>query len=172
MKKTISVLNDMLADRVVENYAIGGAMAALFYAEPVVTYDLDVFVLLPAQEGSLVRLDKIYGYLKGRSYKVDKEHVLIEGIPVQFLPAYNALTEDAVREAAQLKFEGEPVRVARLEHLLAIMAQTGRAKDKARIEQLLDECKVDRKALTRILTRHTLLGAWKKILHELGEREA
>jgi hypothetical protein len=37
--------------RVVVDYAIGGATAVLFYAEPTRTYDVDVFVTLP--EGPL-----------------------------------------------------------------------------------------------------------------------
>lgn len=32
---------------VVLDYAVGGAMAVLFYAEPTRTYDVDVFALLP-----------------------------------------------------------------------------------------------------------------------------
>lgn len=139
MKRTIAVLNSMLTDNVLENYAIGGAMAALFYAEPLMTYDLDVF---------------------------------IEGIPVQFLPAYNALIEEAVKDALPLRFEDESARVARPEHLLAIMAQTGRAKDKARIEHFLGQCRINRKLLTAILARHGLQGAWKKATHGIktGER--
>ena len=40
-------LNGMRERRVVADYAIGGATAVLFYAEPTRTYDLDVFVLPP-----------------------------------------------------------------------------------------------------------------------------
>jgi len=32
---------------IVLDYAIGGATAVLFYAEPTRTYDLDVFAILP-----------------------------------------------------------------------------------------------------------------------------
>jgi hypothetical protein len=43
------------ADDLVGDYAIGGATAVLFYAEPARTYDIDVFVVLPqAAPGSLV----------------------------------------------------------------------------------------------------------------------
>ena len=31
IKKTFAVLNQMVADRVIENYAVGGAIAAIFF---------------------------------------------------------------------------------------------------------------------------------------------
>lgn len=37
-------LNELKATGLVREYAIGGATAALFYAEPARTYDVDVFV--------------------------------------------------------------------------------------------------------------------------------
>ena len=47
MKQTLQVLNQLEADGVLGRYAIGGAMGATFFVEPLLTYDLDIFVLLP-----------------------------------------------------------------------------------------------------------------------------
>ena len=45
----------------VTDYAIGGATAVLFYAEPTRTYDVDVFALLPsAGQSVLVSLAPVY----------------------------------------------------------------------------------------------------------------
>ena len=52
----------------------------------------------------------------------------IEGVPVQFLPAYNALIDDALRDAPKIMYEDVPPRVLRSEHLVAICLQTGRDK--------------------------------------------
>jgi len=41
-------------------------------------------------------------------------------------------------------------------HLIAIMVQTFRPKDRERIIKLLDEAKIDRAYLTRILQKHGL----------------
>ena len=38
MEKTIRVLNELLEDGVLSDYAIGGAIAATFWAEPVATF--------------------------------------------------------------------------------------------------------------------------------------
>ena len=42
MERTIKVLNQMKSEGVILDYALGGAVAALFYMEPIETHDLDV----------------------------------------------------------------------------------------------------------------------------------
>ncbi len=44
MKETLEVINQMQSDGVIGAYAIGGAVGATFYLEPMATLDLDVFV--------------------------------------------------------------------------------------------------------------------------------
>jgi len=43
----LRALNTLKAEGVIEEYGIAGAMAIVFWAEPVPTFDLDVLVLLP-----------------------------------------------------------------------------------------------------------------------------
>lgn len=84
----------------------------------------------------------------------------IEGVPVQFLPAYNALVEEALAEAGETTYERTSTRVLRTEHLLAIALQTGRNKDRERIRLLLEQAALDRKYLSDIITRHGLERQW------------
>ena len=86
MEATLIVLNELEREGVISRYAIGGAVGAIFYMEPFLTYDLDVFVLLPRTSGGLVTLAPIYESLKGRGCEEDGECLLVEGMPVQFLP--------------------------------------------------------------------------------------
>src|SRR5450830_1273514 len=51
-------------------------------------------------------------------------------------------------------------RFCRQEHLLAILVQTGRDKDRARIPLLLEGTPPDRRLLDEILERHGLRGRW------------
>src|SRR5215475_129967 len=101
MKRTLEILNALEGDRVMSRYAIGGAMGATFYVEPLLTFDLDVFVLLPQTTGGLLTLAPLYEALRARGYAEEGECVNIEGVPVQFLPAYNSLLEEALREASE-----------------------------------------------------------------------
>src|SRR5262249_34709933 len=60
---TFRVLAALRTDAVIREYAVGGAMAMLFWTEPTLTFDLDVFVLLPAPEGPIVSLSPLYDWL-------------------------------------------------------------------------------------------------------------
>jgi hypothetical protein len=66
------------------------------------------------------------------------------------------LTEEAVRAAEKFDYEGVPAKVFRTEHIVAIAASVGRAKDKARIEQLLQQADLDKTYLAEVLQRHKL----------------
>jgi hypothetical protein len=51
IKEVIEMINGMEAAGVIERYAIGGAVAATFYLEPVATLDVDVFVEFHTEPG-------------------------------------------------------------------------------------------------------------------------
>lgn len=131
-------------------------MAVLFYAEPTRTYDLDVFVLLPQPQGEIVQLTPIYDWLKQRGCRHEAEHILIHGVPVQFLPAYNELVEEAVKEARVLDYEKVPVQVAAPEHLVALAVQAGGRRRRERAFQLLESGILDTRKLREIFRRHNL----------------
>ena len=107
MEKALKALNDLETKGLIDRYVIGGGIAVLYYAEPVLTYDLDVFCLLPSAGSGLITLSPIYEYLRKKGYSVHGEHVVIEGIPVQFIPAYNKLVEEAIDDAVEVKYERE-----------------------------------------------------------------
>lgn len=148
-------LNELKAAGLVRDYAIGGATAVLFYAEPARTYDLDVFVVLPpADRGTLVSLGPIHDWARARGFGLDAEHILVHGVPVQFLPVHNALAEAAVTTARTLEYNEQPVRVVDPEHLTALAFQAGGSRRRERAWQLLDAGAVDRQRLQALLREH------------------
>ena len=86
---------------------------------------------------------------------MEREHLLVKDFPVQFL-AVSGLTEEAVRNANKIEYEGVPAKVFRPEYIIAIAASVGRYKDLARIEQLLEQAKIDKALLDDILHRYNL----------------
>ena len=162
MEATLAILNELEAAGLVERYAIGGAMAGFFYAEVVVTEDLDAFVLLKTPASGVIALTAIYDFLKQRGATVEREHLWLAGTLVQLIPTFDALTEEAVREAVDQTVGQVKTRVMRVEHLIAIALKTGRAKDHARIALLLDEAAIEAGQLQEILHRHGLQDRWKK----------
>ena len=161
MEKTLQVLNALEQDGVLSRYAIGGAMGATFYVEPVLTFDLDIFVLLPETAHGLLTLEPLYEALRGRGYTDERECVNIEGIPVQFLPAYNDLLVEALAQARKTMYEETPTRVLRAEHLAAIALQTGRDKDRQRVQMLREQASLDDNYLMDVLARYNLEAKWK-----------
>ena len=156
------MLNELEKHGVFSRYAIGGAMAATFYTEPFLTFDLDVFVVLPRTPGGLLTLAPLYDALRTRGYsEQENKCIRIEGVPVQFLPAYNTLVEEALNEAQEIMYEDVPARVLRSEHLLAICLQTGRSKDRERVRILREQAKLDQNFLADVLRRHQLEDKWK-----------
>jgi hypothetical protein len=151
------VLHEMRAERVVADYAIGGATAVLFYAEPTRTYDVDVFVILPASDADLAPLSGIYEWARARGFSTLGEHVMIHGVPVQFLPAYSPLVEEAVTTARDLDYENAKVRVVDPEHLVALALQAGGARRRERAWQLFEAGRVDRARLRELVARHHLV---------------
>ena len=150
----------MVADGVIDGYAIAGAVAAIFYTEPTDTVDIDILVAFPKTD-SLISLGPIVSYLAGLGYTdFENEGIVIEGIPVQFLPTTNALSEEAHREARTENFDGVPTRIVQVEHLMATMLELGRAKDYFRLALCLEEADYDKALLSSIIERHGLSSQW------------
>lgn len=164
MRKTLQIINQLEKEGVIERYALGGATALLFYAEPALTFDVDVFIFLPGDRNSsrLIDLGPIYKTLEAKGYSAKKEHIMIEGIPVQFIPVYNELVKEAVEQATLKDYQGVKVRVVKIEYLMAIMMDTNRPKDRERITQLLGQVKWDKKLLHKILKSHLLQENWER----------
>jgi len=154
LAEVLRAANDLVTAGLIEDWALGGALAAIYYVEPFTTYDADIF-FIPKDKGMTAGIPGIYANLQARGWQVQDDHVLIRGFPVQFLAA-SGLTEEAVREAERIDYEGLPAKVFRAEHIVAIAASVGRAKDKARIEQLFQQADLDQNRLEDILQRHNL----------------
>jgi len=159
----------MEAEGLFEKYAIGGGIASLFYIEPVVTYDLDIFIILPQSDKSLLMLSPLYDWLGGKGYKALKEHIVIENIPVQFIPAYSDLVVKAVLESQEKTYEGLTVRVVRPEYLMAIMLDTNRAKDRERMIRMLDQAELSKEQLEAVLHEHDLMASYQEFLRKIRE---
>ena len=146
--------NELVSAGVIEDYALGGALAAIYYTEPFTTYDADI-IFIASDETLSAGIPAIYSHLQAKGWRVEREHLVVKDFPVQFLAA-SGLTEEAVREATQIEFEGVPAKVFRPEYIIAIAASVGRHKDLARIEQLMTQARINKASLDDILRRYKL----------------
>ena len=169
MDKVLGIINELVREDLIKDYAIGGGIAIVFYIEPILTYDIDVFYIPIYEEDVLITLKPIYDFLREKGYRESKEHVEIEGIPVQFIPVYNELIKDAVKDAVEIKYKDTKTKIVKVEYLIAILLQTNRPKDKERVLRIMDEANVDKKSLKQILKKYALSDKFKllmKLYHE------
>ena len=168
MKQVFVVLNQMVRDSALENYAVAGAIGAMFYVEPFSTQDIDVFVMMP-ENRIVIELPGL-DYLKARGYtEFRNEGIVIEDWPVQFLPATTELEREAYLNAEDSKLDEVPVRVTLAEHLVAIMLKVGRPKDLARIQMFLSQDAVKIDKLKDVIQRHGLTEKWADYKRKFAE---
>ncbi len=161
--EVLRVLNSLESEKLLSRYAIGGAVGLLFYAEPILTEDLDIFCHVESS-GQLISLAPLYEHLQSRGYMPDGEFIVIEGVLVQFLIPPTDLVEEALTEAQDVEVEGVKTRVFQFEHLLAIMAETNRPRDRMKIAAALDCRNPNEERLAKILERYNLVNRWRNIV--------
>lgn len=167
----IRLLNSMVSDGVIDDYAIGGAVGATFYLEPLATVDLDVFVRLHPEPGKTIADPQpIFAFLASRGHAMEGEYVMVGDWPVQFLAPPGPLGEEALRRAVTVDVEGTPARVFGAEHLAAMALETGRAKDKARLLQFIESGALDAERFEAVVARNGLTTAWEKFKREFLDR--
>lgn len=163
IEQVIAMINRMEADGVIARYAIGGAVGATFYLEPVATLDVDIFVAFRQEAGhALLSLRPLFDYLTVRGGLIEGEYVVMAGWPVQFLPPTSSLVQEALAEAVTVDVDGTPARVFTAEHLAAVALETGRGKDKARLLQFVEAGALEAGRFRAILTRHGLVDRWRE----------
>lgn len=171
MEETLTVLNKLQDKGIVERYAIGGAVAATRYIEPIQTFDLDIFVMFPLSQSGIISLSPVYEYLKQFGYASEGEFVVIESWPVLFLPVFNKLTEEAMENAKEVKFGNTLTRVFSAEYLAAIMLETGRPKDHSRLIHFFEFDSIDRSVFEDIVERHGLKQKWNNFQRHFLNRD-
>jgi hypothetical protein len=167
LETVIVELNEMVANRIVAKYAIGGAVGALFYLEPASTEDVDVFVVLDPDDLRLSAFMPVQSWLIERGAVYQGPYLVIDGWPVQLLPAPTPLYREAVEQASDQDINGTHCKVMTAEHLAAIALSVGRLKDKARVEAFLQTPTFAIDRFEAILSRHDLNGKWEEFRKSL-----
>ena len=106
-------------------------------------------------------LRPLYERLQALGGKIKNEFVVIGKWPVQILPAYTPLVEEAVTHAADQLFEDLTVKVVNASYLCAIALQTGRPKDYLRIHTLIESGHVQSDKLAELVNRFALNQRWE-----------
>jgi len=161
MREAAELLNEMKDAGVILDYALFGASAQMRYTEPVATLDADILISVPNPD-QLDVLRPIYEFCLRKGFKAQGEAIRIGAWPVQFVPVFSTLTQEALEQAETADFEGVPFRVVGAVHLAVIALSVGRPKDFIRILALLESGSVDRQAIAELAEKHGLSEAWER----------
>jgi hypothetical protein len=161
MWEVAKVLNGLVEAGIVSNYAIFGAIAQVRYTEAVPTLDVDTLVAL-SDSNRIDVLSGIYSYLGSRGYQPEGEAIRVGGWPVQFIPAHDPLTQDAVETAETDDIEGSPLRVVRADYLAVLALKAGRSKDWSRIIALLESGSVNAEGIAVLAGKYGHDREWSR----------
>jgi len=155
VERVFKVINKMYQEGTLKDYAVGGAVATIYYTEPFATKDIDIF-FIPPEKDKIILLTPFYDFLLKKGYKTYKEYIMIGEVPIQFIPTATELEKEAVEKAISVKYKNIGVKILRPEYLVAIFLDVFRAKDRDKLIKLLDQAKIDKALLKNILARHNL----------------
>ena len=168
MNKVAVLLNEMVGQGIIADYAVFGAVAQMRYTEAVVTLDADILVAVPEPDKPDV-LSPIYAFCRERGYLPEGEAIRVGDWPVQFIPAFSELTREAIRDAETGDLDGIPLRVIRADYLAVIALSVGRAKDFARVLALREAGALTDKEISDLAMRHNLTAEWNLFKQRFNE---
>ncbi len=159
MKKVAELLNKMLEAGVISDYALFGAVAQMRYTEAVATMDADILVALPSEDDFII-LAPIYSFCEALGYSAEGDAIRVGDWPVQFIPAFDLLTKDAMTNAEVANIEGVAIRVVRADYLAVIALSVGRNKDYLRVVSLLESKAVTKDDVSMLAGKYGFSDVW------------
>lgn len=177
LRQAIEVIAKLAGSGAIHRYAIAGAFAAMNYIAPTLSDDLDILISIEdfeSRQSGLILLAPVEKALAELGYSDRTDlGIMIEGWPVQFLPAASDLDQDALDSAIEIEIGspgGSPLkaRCLRAEHVVAIAIKVGRLKDLARVQSFLEQHAVDLFLLKQVLQRHGLMRDWRRFCVKAG----
>lgn len=99
-REALEDLNSLVKRGIIQDYAIGGGYAVIYYDVPFYTDDVDVFVVLHGEDDFHI----LYEHYRRSGNEIDNVFIHIKGMPVQFWPSYTRpLFKRAIEEQTGLK---------------------------------------------------------------------
>ncbi|BCM91125.1 hypothetical protein IAD21_02989 [Abditibacteriota bacterium] len=149
-------LHTLQSEGVVVNYAVGGTIAALFYAEALHCFELSVCTLgLNQLEGQ-----HLSNWAQKYSFVFRDGLIVVHGVPVRLLEQHDALQREAVGSAELKQYGDVSVRVMRAEHLVTFYLNDHHSRWGYSPSYFAPEM-LDRTFLEVVLKSAGLLSKWR-----------
>jgi hypothetical protein len=146
-REALGDLNSLVEKGIIQDYAIGGGYAVIYYDVPFYTDDIDALVVLRSEDD----FHALYEHYRRSGNEIENVFIHIKGMSVQFWPSYTSpLFKRAIEEANKVEIDGTPSKIVKVEHLIVLLLDAYRLKDKIRVKELIKG--TNRKLLDEILT--------------------
>lgn len=155
LKEVFETINHLKENNLVKDYALGGALAALFYTEVARTFDVDIFVIIEAQ-GPIVTLTEIYNWYKNYGFEAKGKHIIVHGVPLQILVGNSGLEKEAIENAQTCDYENTKIKVMTPEYLVALYLKAGGSKRRERALALLEIETINKNKVLNIWSKYNL----------------
>lgn len=168
--KVIAIVENLLNNKIISNYAIGGSISSLIWSEATaefVTKDVDIFTIMSKTESAIV-YPQMFEYLRRKGYQVQGQFILVGSTLVDFIDPYNSLTLEALQNSSIVSIGSFAAKVFSSEYSASVDFQTGIQSDGKRLNRmmrLIDSGNVDKDKFLSILSRHNLLEIWNQKYH-------
>jgi len=167
MKKALELVNELKDKKIIEDYAIGGGKATIYYTEPFLTKDLDFFVFVKDSK-SISALQPVYDFFKEKGYSWEGQWIIIDGEKVEFFIAGKPLQKEALENAREVAIEGVKTKILSPEYLMAIALDANRTRDKLKVEMMIQqEVEIDQDRLYAVLDKYNLRRRYEGIVRSL-----
>lgn len=159
--KIFKLLEQMEKEGILSQWAIGGSIGVMFYTEPYLTKDIDIFLYVKPTRTGLIDMGFIYNWLRDKGYsKFKGQSIIVEDWLVDFIPTKEGLIDEAVFKTNIFKINNIKIKVMPPEYLIALALESGRKQDYAKVEKILQQSNINKKKLTRILKKFGLYEKW------------
>ena len=123
-----------------------------------------MFAILRTTAAGLIHLAPIWEYLVAHGGTPEGQFIRLGRLLIDFVPASDALDEEAIAEAVSVNVGDETARVFTPEHAVAIALRTWRGKDREHIDRLIRTGRqgLDMARLQGIMERYGLVERWRR----------
>ena len=172
MEKVFESVHEFQKLGLIYEWAVSGSFAAYAYIRPTQTDDVDLMVVYPGT-GFIIDPSPLFKHAVKMGYPISSgDHITIQGVPLQFLPAGTPLEEDALSKARCFCFGKTSVKFLGPEHLMAIMIQVGRTKDHERLLMMLNDAEYDHDKFDELVVKFGLSQQWRNFVEKYGWKSA
>jgi hypothetical protein len=161
--RVVRILNRLKSEGRLRDYALFGASAMTYWAEPVATVDLDFIVLVDSDQEFI---PGVFTAVGNESDGVSGAGFIFGDTPVEIFPSnihsiYREAVDNAVEKVLTLQDGSKlAVRVVKPEHLILFALEAWRPKDKLRVLALRNIA--DEDEVKRLIQKHDSAGKYAR----------